>query len=129
MKHTKERSDNLDDYIEEMYKIEKLGKRITTKELAERLHVKMSSVTEMLDKLKKGGFIKYEKRKLIELKDDGKKLGKELCKKHEILKKFFLWLGVSEEEAEDQACRIEHDISKNVIKKLEKLLKEGKKYE
>lgn len=129
MKHTKERSDNLDDYIEEMYKIEKLGKRITTKELAERLHVKMSSVTEMLDKLKKGGFIKYEKRKLIELKDDGKKLGKELCKKHEILKKFFLWLGVSEEEAEDQACRIEHDISKNVIKKLEKLLKEGRNYE
>lgn len=118
MKHRKEVSENIDEYLEEMYRCEKEKKKISTKELAEKLKISMPSVSEMLVKLRDKKLIEYQSRGRITLTTKGRKVGSTVYKKFETLKKFLIKLGFEETEAEKEACKLEHAVSDRLEKKL-----------
>ncbi|MFH1785973.1 MAG: metal-dependent transcriptional regulator [Candidatus Micrarchaeota archaeon] len=126
MKHSKQVSASIDEYIEEMYRCNLNKKPITTKNLAQKLKISMPSVSEMLPKLRERNLILYQPRKEIKLTKKGKKLGLNIYKKHETIKKFFIMLGLGKKKATEQACRIEHELSDVALKKLELFLKKLK---
>ncbi len=105
-------------YIERMYELKKKKGYIRAIDLARYMNVKPSSITEMLQKLSKEGYVKYEKYRNVDLTDKGLRLAKELEKKHNAIKKLFISLGVSEEIANKDACVIEHLISEETAKKI-----------
>jgi hypothetical protein len=62
--------------------------------------------------LKEGNFITIDDKGYIEFTDEGYKLAQEVYNRHQALTQFLVLIGVDKEQAENDACRIEHVISK-----------------
>ncbi len=105
-------------YIERIYELKNKKGYVKTVDLAKVLDVKPSSVTEMLQKLAEEGYVIYEKYKRIDLTDKGLELAKSLERRHKAIKKLLMYIGVSEEIADKDACIIEHVLSKESVDKI-----------
>ncbi|SHF07821.1 iron (metal) dependent repressor, DtxR family [Thermoanaerobacter uzonensis DSM 18761] len=112
----------MEDYIEMIYR-ESLKKRyIRVNTLSELLNVKAPSTTKMLQRLKKLGFVEYEKYGVINLTEKGEKMGRFLLERHCTVEKFLRNLGV-EESLLDQTELIEHNIFLDTLEKMKKFNK------
>ena len=69
------------------------------------------SVSRALGILKKSGHVQVDRNGHINLTDDGKIVAEKIYERHKILTEFLIKLGVSQEIASDDACKIEHHIS------------------
>jgi DtxR family Mn-dependent transcriptional regulator len=109
----------MEDYLEAIYHLEKERRIARVRDIANRLGVKMSSVSSALKSLGSRGLIEYDPHQFITLTDRGIQKAKEIVRKHEVLKRFLVKvLQVDETVAEDNACRIEHHLDPEVIEKL-----------
>jgi len=116
-------SQSLEDYLESIYIISLDKKIARVKDLVSRLDVKSSSVIGALKKLGAKGYIEHEHYGHIELTLEGKRRAERLYERHTTLTKFFSdILNVDEKTAEEDACRIEHDLTEESYKKIIKLL-------
>ena len=111
---------SLEDYLEAIYEIIEEKKGVRVVDIANKLNVRKSSVTEALKTLKNKGLVNYGRYDVISLTIEGENTAKNISNKHKFLYKFLKNnLGVSEDEASETACKMEHVISDNVLKKLE----------
>lgn len=117
------KSESLEMYIKAVYELDQQDGRARTKAIARRLGVKEPSVTEMLQRLKKKGFVEYEPYYGATLTSKGKRLAEDLIKKHSTLAKFLKVIGADEETAEEAACKIEHVVTSKTMEKVRKFLK------
>ena len=101
-----------EEYIETIFALQKGTERVQTGQIAQRMDVKPPSVTEMLGKLQDEGFVNYEPYLGAELTVKGKKLAKELVETHRVISDFLEILGIDKDMAEQDACIIEHHMSK-----------------
>lgn len=110
----------MEDYLEMIYReIEKEGyMRINI--LSERLNVKPSSATNMVQKLAKLGLLDYRKYGIIFLTEEGKKYGKFLLERHNIIEKFLNYLGNTGNLLTETEL-IEHNISDSTMKNIDLL--------
>ena len=116
-------SPSLEDYLEAIYLVKKDKKTVKPIEVARRLNVKKPSVTGAVKKLSKKGFLKYKKYNDINITENGEKIAKEVYKKHKLLLKFFFEiLKVKKNIAEEEACKIEHNLSKTTLNQLTKFI-------
>lgn len=123
MNTKKEISASLEDYLETIYLFSKENQEARAGQIALHLGVKKSSVTEALQNLSKESLINYKPYSPITLTAKGKKTAEKILNKHNTLKSFFKEvLALSEEDASNTACKIEHIISDDVAEKFEKLL-------
>ncbi|MBR2614889.1 MAG: metal-dependent transcriptional regulator [Clostridia bacterium] len=83
-----------------------------------------SSVSKAVNILKSNGFISVAKDGGITFTKMGEDHAKEIYERHHVLKDFLIKLGVTEETAEIDACRVEHVISKETVDKIKEKLKE-----
>ena len=114
-------------YLDEIYSIsskKKKGGWVSNKEIAEALSIKPASVSGMLNKLKKQGFIQWEQRKSIRLTKLGKEVAEHLNEVHSILNVFFhKVLNIKDSELiNDLSCQIEHHITQDVKDSLKRFL-------
>jgi DtxR family Mn-dependent transcriptional regulator len=112
----------IEDYIETIYELEMEGGTATTGDIASRLEIKPASATEMMQKLHERGYVRYEPYHGVSLTTKGKKIATELMKRHETLAKFLMILGIDEQTAESDACRIEHHVTSKTMKRLTKFV-------
>ena len=121
---TKNLSAGLEDYIEAIYVSHINNEVLKGAELARKLNISRASVSEALSKLVNKGFIDYSGHEAIKLTELGLKQAQEVYNKHNILKNFFIdILEIPTEEAEENACKIEHIISKNILDKMSEYTK------
>jgi len=118
------RSASVEEYLEEMYRFELEGREIGTKMLAKRLGIKMPSVSGMLSKLKKGGFIEYRVRGNIMLTKRGRTVGRKIYSRFIRLKFILTGLGTRKTETEREACVLEHAISERLMGLIERRIAE-----
>jgi DtxR family Mn-dependent transcriptional regulator len=91
-------------------------------EIAATLNVKPPSVTNMLQKLDNQKYVKYKRYRGVILTSKGKTLANKLERRHQALRKFLIMIGVSEENANKDACEIEHIINYETMTKLAKFV-------
>ncbi len=116
---TQNLSSGLEDYIETIYLSEQAGFQLKGAELARKLFISRASVSEALSKLVTLGLIEYESYGLIKLTPLGVEEAKKVYEKHGVLENFFKnVLGIDEVESSENACKIEHIISQNVLNKI-----------
>jgi DtxR family transcriptional regulator, Mn-dependent transcriptional regulator len=116
-------SSNMEDYIEAIALIADEKRIVRVKDIAKKLNIKMPSVTAALNKLRKIELIEYEKYGYIELTELGNTLADKVCCRHNCLSEFFEEvLLLNKEEAEKNACRIEHHISPKACRRVSNLL-------
>ncbi|RLF41940.1 MAG: metal-dependent transcriptional regulator [Thermoplasmata archaeon] len=113
----------IEDYLEAIYDLSKENGVARTTDIAKTLGVKPASVTEMLQKLSKKGFIIYTKYEGVTLTDKGKEIGIEIKRRHDIIVKLLEFLQVPKDVAMRDACVMEHNLSEETIEQLEKFVK------
>lgn len=112
-------SASLEDYLETIYHIISEKEVARAKEIASRLKVRRSSVTEALRSLSQKGFINYAPYEAITLTEQGRKIAEDVTQRHRALKDFFIKvLAVQDTVAEDGACRVEHTAPREIIDRL-----------
>ncbi len=104
--------------MEKIYELEKEHGVATTGAIAEMMDIKPPSVTQMFQKLNEEGYIEYNPYKGATLTSKGKRKAEELQKKHETLTEFLVLVGVEEEDADRDACQIEHVVSQCTVEQL-----------
>jgi len=117
---------SLEDYIEAVFVVflEKGYIRLT--DISTRLGVKKSSAAHAISHLIEMNFIKKKKYGKIILTEEGIENGKKILNKHSIIKKLLSDVfGVSEENAESDACKIEHNISEETLTKIRDFLEKS----
>lgn len=117
-------SASLEDYIEAIHQISKEKQIVKAIDLSKRLDVKRSSVAEAIKNLTRRELVTYENNEL-NLTNKGLEIAKEVINRHNTLYNFFAEiLKVEPEEAQLNACRVEHVITKNAFKNLTRFVKE-----
>ena len=103
---------NVEEYLEAIYSFEEEHKPATTTEMANRLRVSAPSVTEMLQRLAKKGYVLYEPYKSVTLTDEGRRVAKKILRKHRLLELFLhSLLNIRRDRVHEQACEMEHVLS------------------
>ncbi len=95
-----------EDYLESMLMMKETHGYIRSVDVAEHLGVTKPSVTYATKRLRENGYIEMDHDGLITLTDRGMAIDR-----HHTLTRFLVALGVDEKTAEEDACKIEHDIS------------------
>ncbi len=98
-------------YLESIYTLTKERANVRSIDICEYMGFSKPSVSRAVGLLRNGGFINVDKDGYITLTEVGLEVGEKIYNRHHILTKFFVWLGVDEETAAIDACKIEHDIS------------------
>ena len=118
-------SASLEDYIEAIYQISQEKQVVKAIDLSKRLEVKRSSVAEAIKNLQKRELVTYENNEIL-LTEKGLEIAKEVITRHTTLYNFFAKiLNVDSEEAQLNACRVEHVITENAFKNLSKFVDEN----
>ncbi|MBP3820170.1 metal-dependent transcriptional regulator [bacterium] len=112
-------SSGLEDYLEVIYLAHLNNKQLKGAELARQMNISRASVSEALSKLVSKKLINYNSYEAISITKEGIKQASEIYNKHHTLENFFeTVLGIEKNEASENACKIEHIISKNVLEKI-----------
>jgi len=109
---------SMEDYIEQIYLLIENKGYARVSDIAEALSVHPSSVTKMVQKLDKDEYLKYEKYRGLILTQKGKKIGKRLVYRHDLLEQFLRIIGVKEENIYTDVEGIEHHLSWDAIDRI-----------
>ncbi|MBR0193972.1 MAG: metal-dependent transcriptional regulator [Bacilli bacterium] len=105
------RYESTEDYLEKILQLSDIKEEVHAVDIAREMSFSKPSVSEAMGKLKDQGYIEIGQKGAITLTPSGEEIAKKTLEKHVILTKMLLALGVDEETASDDACRMEHDIS------------------
>ena len=98
-------------YLESMYVLQKKNGRVRSLDVAEHMGYSKPSVSRAVAHLKAAAYITVDKDGYISLTNEGRAIAEKIFERHTVLCQLFMRLGVSEEIATRDACRIEHAIS------------------
>jgi Mn-dependent DtxR family transcriptional regulator len=87
-------------------------------DIAERMKVSKPTVTSIVKKLDKQGYLVHEKYRGMSLTQRGKRLAEEMRRKHELITSFLILFGVEEKVARQDAEKIEHGLHPETLEKL-----------
>ena len=118
MKHDNNGDKTFEDYLEAMLMIKEAKGYVRSIDVAAQLGVTKQSVTYTTKRLKERGYITMNEENLITITDKGMEIANDIYYRHKMLTQFFMRLGVSEETAMDDACKVEHDLSKETFEAL-----------
>lgn len=113
----------MEDYLEEIKRLEEDGERITATVLAGILEVSLPSASEMLKRLAGEGYLLREKGGTILLTPDGRRLAHTMLRRHRLVECLLVQkLGMSWHEVHEEAHKLEHAVSARVEEALAKSL-------
>ena len=114
---------SIEDYLKNIYQLQAEDKVVNTTILANTIHVSPASVSEMVSKLSKLGYIKNNPYKGFKLTKTGEKIAVNLVRKHRLIEVFLHdHLNYPWDEVHNDAELIEHVCSENFIDRLDKFL-------
>ena len=116
-----------EDYLEAMLMMQERHGFIRSTDVAERLGVTKPSVSYATKRLREAGYITMDPDGLITLTDDGMEIAQRMYSRHKFLSNALMSIGVSEQTALEDACKIEHDISQETFDALLRLAERAQK--
>lgn len=113
-----------EDYLETILRLNETNELVRAIDIATFMNYTKPSVSIALKKLKELKYINVDEHTgHVSLTKVGKEIAMQVYERHQILTSFFVSIGVSEETAKEDACKIEHDISKETLNKIKEFLK------
>lgn len=104
--------ESAENYLETILMLSKKQSYVRSIDIANELNFSKPSVSVAMKNLRSSGHILVDDAGHITLTEDGLKIAESILERHSVLSKMLIRLGVSEEIASEDACRIEHVISK-----------------
>jgi DtxR family transcriptional regulator, Mn-dependent transcriptional regulator len=105
-------SATVEEYLETIYNMSMENEIVIGARLAERFHVAPPSVTEMLKRLVRDGYIEMNTKRQVTLTELGNQVAEGVLRRHRLTERFLVdMLGMQWHEVHEEACRLEHFIS------------------
>ena len=98
-------------YFETIFILKQKSDSVRSIDVGEYMGYSKPSVSRAVGLLKKDGYITTDEKGYIKLTETGKKKSEQIYERHQVLTGLFINLGVDEETASEDACRIEHYLS------------------
>lgn len=98
-------------YLETILVLTERGLPFRSIDICEEMGYSKPSVSRAMGLLKNGGFLTVDKNGYIELTEAGREIASKIYERHTLLKAVLIRLGVDEQTAAEDACRMEHVIS------------------
>ena len=116
-------SATLESYLENIQVLQRKYGAVRTTDLAETMGCRMPSVTSALRRLAKLNLINYETYRPVTLTSSGEAFVRKLSGRHRILADFFKTILVlPDDQAEAEACLLEHEISPPILHRIEQFM-------
>ena len=110
-------------YLESIHVLTKKNGSVRSIDVSEHMGYSKPSVSRAVGVLKKDGYILVDKEGFLTLTEAGLAIAEKIYARHTLLTQLLTSLGVSEETAMEDACRMEHAISDETFQALQKHLK------
>lgn len=107
-------------YLETILILSKKQQHVRSIDVGEHMGFSKPSVSRAVGLLKTGGYITVDGDGYLSLTELGLELATKIYERHNILTKFLTSLGVDEEVASQDACRIEHVLSDESLEAIKK---------
>ena len=109
-------------YLETILLLKKNNPSVRSIDIATELDYSRPSVSRAVNLLQNNGYIVIEKNGEIHFTEAGQKKATDIYERHHIITDVLIKLGADKAVAEDNACRIEHVISAELMETLKKYL-------
>lgn len=109
-------------YLETIFVLSQEQTAVRSIDVAEKMGYSKPSVSRAVGLLKQGGFLNMEKDGTLTLTENGKITAQKIFDRHTVLSRFLALIGVDDEIAAKDACRIEHVISDETVAAIKRYL-------
>ena len=111
-------------YLEAILVLKHKNGLVRSLDVAEHMGVSKPSISNAVRLLREGGFLTMDEAKHLELTELGREVAERIYERHILLTRGLIAIGVDPVVAERDACRIEHDISRESFDKLKDFIAE-----
>ena len=111
-------------YLEAIHVLSKSNGFVRSIDVSEYLGYSKPSVSRAMGILRSGGYITMDKDGGLSLTESGLEIAEKIYARHTLLTKLLVHIGVSEETAAEDACKLEHAISDESFEALKKFVAE-----
>lgn len=105
-------NESVEDYLEAILMLKEKKGMVRSIDVVHQLNYSKPSISRAMSRLRENGYITMDKEGWLELTPAGMEIAEQIYERHQLLTKWLIVLGVSPEVARADACRLEHDISK-----------------
>jgi len=117
----------IEEYLEGIYRLQEKSGVARTNDIVKLLKVVPGTVTNTVERLEKEGYVTHEPYKGVKLTEKGLKMALQVVRRHRLSERLLTdILHVEWDKVHDAACKLEHGITDEIIKPLEKALKNPK---
>ena len=118
--------ESAEDYLEAILRLSQKGGGVRSVDIATMLSVSKPSVSHAMKLLREDGYIAMDRYGTVTLLDKGAEIANRIYERHTVLTTMLESLGVPSEIARADACKMEHDISKESFEKIkERMIADG----
>ena len=119
--------ESAEDYLERILQLQESKERVISLDIANSMNYSKASVSRAMKNLRENGYIIVDASGVITLTDKGYEIASRIYERHKTVAKVLMMLGVSEENAYKDACKIEHDLSEETYVAIKKHMEMKKK--
>ena len=112
--------ESMEDYLETIYVLRKRLPVVRSIDIATELGYSKPSVSVAMKNLKTRGFVTVSQEGYISFTEQGEALAAKTFERHTVIRDWLINLGVNEETASEDACKMEHDMSSETFQALKK---------
>ena len=110
--------ESAENYLESILVLQERRGQVRSIDIVNELGFSKPSVSIAMKKLRENGYISMEPDGRITLNESGRAIANRIYDRHKTITRFFILLGVSEDVATEDACKVEHDISDETFEKI-----------
>lgn len=110
--------ESAEDYLESILVLKERQGMVRSIDVVHHLGYSKPSVSVAMKHLRENGYIEMDREGYITLLPPGEEIARRIYTRHKLLTRFLVQLGVSEEVAAADACKIEHDLSDESFEKI-----------
>lgn len=114
----------MEDYLEQIHNLIEGKGYARVVDIAQNLGISQASVTNMIQKLDAEGYLIYERYRGVVLTDEGRKIGQEIARRHEVLTRLLSSFGLDPDTVHHDVEGMEHHISRQTLEVLTLLMEE-----
>ena len=128
MRYTKIMYESGEDYLEAILVLKNTNGFVRSVDIANHLGFSKPSVSRAMGILERDGYIEFGLGNMIQLTEKGLAKANDVYGRHQLLTKFLVMItGLPEDQAEENACRVEHDIDVDVVEGIKKWVEKNSK--
>ena len=113
--------ESAENYLEAILMIKQRKGEVHSVDIAAELGFSKPSVSVAMKNFRQNGYITMDEHGHIELTESGLEIAERIYERHRLIKALLEKLGVDENVAKEDACRIEHDISQETFEAIKRL--------